>query len=122
MAKTIVQTKTTTRTITPPLTSFASAWNRFFFARQSPVPIALFRIAYGVSVIATLLLLHSDWLSWFGTHAWISLSTMQTIEPGRRLNLFAIIPQNDAWIEALFWVFLASATMLTVGLFARVNR
>src|ERR1700722_7467730 len=121
MAKTIVQTKTTTRTITPPLTSFASAWNRFFFARQSPVPISLFRIAYGVSVIATLLLLHSDWLSWFGTHAWISLSTMQTIEPGRRLNLFAIIPQNDAWIEALFWVFLASATMLTVGLFARVN-
>ena len=103
------------------LKSLLDAWNSFFFAPQSPLPIALFRILYGLLVVATLLLLRPDWLTWFGTHSWVSLSTMHTLEPGPRLNLFMIIPQNDTWIEALFWVFLASAGLLTVGLFTRFN-
>lgn len=97
------------------------AWNRFFLAKQSPMPIALFRIAYGLLVIATLLLLRPDWLAWYGRHAWISLQTMQTVEPGTRLNLFTIMPQTDGWIFAFFWIFLGSATLLTVGLFTRIN-
>lgn len=101
--------------------AWLKAWNAFFFEKQSPLPIALFRIAYGVLVIATLLLLRPDWLTWYGTHAWISLPTMQTIEPGRRLDLFTIIPQSDGWINAFFWVFLTSAILLTVGLFTRIN-
>lgn len=101
--------------------SFTAAWNRFFFAEQSPTPIALFRIAYGTSVIATLWLLHPDWLAWYGTHAWTSLPTMQALEPGRRLNLFKVIPQSDPWINGLFWVFLVSAIFLTVGFLTRIN-
>jgi hypothetical protein len=97
------------------------AWNRFFFAEQSPTPIALFRISYGLLVIATLLLLHSDWLAWYGPHAWISLATMQSVEPGIRLNLFAILPPSDAWAWAFFWVFLSSTALLTVGLLTRIN-
>jgi len=97
------------------------AWNRFFFAEQSPLPLALFRIAYGLLVIANLALLRADWLTWFGTHAWISLPTMQTVERGTRLNLFTIIPQTDVWMNAFFWVFLGSAILLTVGLLTRVN-
>jgi hypothetical protein len=93
----------------------------FFFAEQSPTPIALFRIIYGVLVVATLLLLRPDWLAWYGAHAWVSLPTMHELEPGTRLNLFAIIPQNDAWIEALFWIFLASAICLTIGFLTRLN-
>ena len=103
------------------LKSLLDGWNSFFFAPQSPLPIALFRILYGLLVIITLLLLRPDWLTWYGPHAWVSLSTMHTLEPGPRLNLFTIIPQNDAWIEALFWVFLASAALLTAGLFTRFN-
>jgi hypothetical protein len=101
--------------------SFLEAWNAFFFAEQSPTPIALFRIIYGVLVVATLLLLRPDWLAWYGAHAWVSLPTMHELEPGMRLNLFAIIPQNDAWIEALFWIFLASAISLTIGFLTRLN-
>jgi hypothetical protein len=101
--------------------SFAEAWNRFFFAKQSPVPIALFRIIYGGLVIATLVLLRPDWLAWYGTHAWISLQTMQAVEPGTRINLFTIIPQSDAWIAAFFWVFLSSAILLAVGFLTRIN-
>jgi hypothetical protein len=103
------------------LSSLPEAWNRFFFAKQCSLPIALFRIAYGLLIIANLCLLRPDWLTWFGTHAWISLPTMQTVEPGRRLNLFTIIPQTDGWINAFFWVFIGSAILFTVGLLTRIN-
>src|SRR6202522_2977051 len=101
--------------------SFVEAWNNFFFAKQSPVPIALFRITYGLLLIATLVLLRPDWLAWYGSHAWISLQTMQTVEPGTRINLFSIIPQSDGWINALFWVFLGSTILLTLGFLTRIN-
>jgi len=103
------------------LESLRDAWNSFFFAEQSPAPIASFRIVYGVLVIANLLLLRPDWLAWYGNHAWVSLQTMQSIETGRRLNLFTVIPQTDGWINALFWMFLASAILLTIGFLTRVN-
>lgn len=103
------------------LRSLFDAWNSFFFEPQSPVPIALFRILYGFMVIATLVLLRPDWLTWFGPHAWVSLPAMSQVEPGARLSLFAILPQTDNWINALFWFFLASATFLTIGFLTRLN-
>jgi hypothetical protein len=103
------------------LRSFVEAWNTFFFTPQSPTPIALFRILYGIMVVATLLLLRPDWLAWYGPHSWVTLDTMRGLEPGPRLNLFVILPQSNAWINALFWVSLASALLLTVGFLTRLN-
>lgn len=103
------------------LRSLLEAWNRFFFAPQSPMPIALFRGIYGGLVVLMLLLLRSDWLTWYGTHAWVSLHTVQQMEPGTRLNLFTVLPQSDFWIEAMFWIFLGSAISLTVGFLTRLN-
>src|ERR1700677_4572249 len=96
-------------------------WDQFFFAPQSPLPIALFRILYGICVCATLILLHSDWLEWFGVHGWVTLSTMRAVEPGVRLNLFTLMPQEDGWIAAFFWVSLGFAVLLTLGLWTRVS-
>ncbi len=103
------------------LRSVSRAWNEFFFAEQSPTPIALFRILYGVLVIATLTLLRPDWLTWYGVHGWVSFPTAISLEPGTRLNLFSVIPQNDTWIEALFWISLAPAILLTIGFLTRLN-
>jgi Vitamin K-dependent gamma-carboxylase len=103
------------------VTFISDAWNRFFFAPQSPTPIALFRILYGVMVIATLVLLRPDWLAWYGPHSWVTLSTMQKMEPGVRLNLFAVVPQTNAASEALFWIALAAAILLTLGLLTRFS-
>jgi hypothetical protein len=103
------------------LRSLLEAWNEFFFAPQSPLPVSLFRIFYGSVVITTLILLHRDWLPWYGVDAWVRLSTMRQLEPGTRLNLFTLIPQNDNWIETLFWVFLGSAVLLTVGFLTRLS-
>jgi hypothetical protein len=101
--------------------SFFEAWNAFFFTEQSPIPIALFRIIFGVMVLATLLLLRADWMAWYGPHAWVSLKSMQAVEPGTRLNVFAFISRSDFWVHALFWIFLASAVSLTIGLLTRLN-
>lgn len=97
------------------------AWNDFFFTPESPLPIALFRILYGICISATVILLHSDWLEWFGVHGWIRLSTMARVEPGIRLNLFTVMPQDDRWIAAFFWIFLGFALLLTAGLWTRVS-
>ena len=103
------------------LRKLAEAWEHFFFTPQSPVPIALFRILYGICVSATVILMHGDWLEWFGVQAWISQSTMAKVEPGPRLNLFAVMPADDRWIAAFFWIFLGFAVLLTVGLWTRFS-
>src|SRR5580658_4422823 len=96
-------------------------WDHFFFTPQSPLPIALFRILYGLCVSATIILLHADWLNWFGVHGWVSLPVIRQLEPGIRLNLFMVMPQDDRWIAAFFWVFLGCALLLTAGLWTRLS-
>jgi hypothetical protein len=103
------------------LQSLVDLWNKFFFAPRSPTPVCLFRIVYGSMVIATLVLLHRQWLDWYGVHAWMSLSTMHHLEPGTRLNLFDLVPQNDYWIRGLFWFSLLSAILLTLGFLTRLS-
>ena len=103
------------------LRSAAEAWDRFFFTPQSPIPISLYRILYGTLIIANLILLRPDWLTWYGVHAWVSLPTMRKLAAGVRLDLFTVMPQSDACVEALFWVFLAAAVLLTIGFFTRIS-
>jgi hypothetical protein len=103
------------------LQKLQKAWDSFFFGLQSPLPIALFRILHGLCVSMTLILLHSDWLSWFGVHAWVSEETMKIIEPGPRINLFTLLPQNDSWIMGFFWFSLGFAILLTIGLWTRIS-
>jgi hypothetical protein len=101
------------------LRPLVSSWNAFFFAPQSPAPVALYRILYGLLVIADLVLLHGDWLTWFGADGLVSIDTMRKVSPGIRLNVFLILPQGDQWIQAFFWVFLVLALFLTVGFLSR---
>lgn len=103
------------------LENVASWWNRFFFKPESPISIAVFRILYGTCVSATILLLHSDWLEWFGPHSWVSESTMRVVEPGIRLNLFGLFPPSDRWVAWFFWIALLFSVLLTIGLWTRVS-
>jgi Vitamin K-dependent gamma-carboxylase len=97
------------------------AWNDFFFKEEPPSAIALFRIFYGLLVIATLIQLRPYWLTWYGSRGWVSMPTALSLEPGTRFNLFSIISGSDRWIDALFWVSLVSAGLLTIGLLTSLN-
>ncbi len=103
------------------LRELRAQFDDLFFAPISPVPIAVFRILYGVCVTATLMLLRGDWLDWFGVHGWVTLSTMRAMETGVRLNLFTVFPQDDRWINAFFWFSLLFAILTTLGLWTRVS-
>lgn len=98
-----------------------SGWNEFFFRPQSPVPIAVFRIFYGVLIFIDLLLLKRDWLAWFGPRGWVTPQTMHLIEPGTRINIFSLLPQTDLAVEVFFWFFLVFSLFLTLGLFTRLS-
>jgi hypothetical protein len=116
---------TSPRLLSSPLRFALRKWDDFFFRPESPLPIALFRAAYGVCVVATLLLLRPDWLAWFGTNAWVRLQTMRSIEPRPRLSFFALFPQTgphaDLYINLLFWIALCSSAMLSAGFLTRFN-
>ncbi len=103
------------------LRALVQEWNRFFFAPQSPICVALFRVFHGLATLATLLLLRPDWTNWYGPKGWVSLAAMHQLEPGTRINMFTLIPQTDFAVEAFFWVFLFFTLLLTVGLATRTS-
>ena len=103
------------------LRSLVRAWNEIYFTPRPPTPVALFRACWGLLILADLILLRPDWQTWFGPNAVTSLQTMQSIEPGTRINVFALLPQTAFWSDAVFWVMLASALMVSIGLFTRTS-
>jgi hypothetical protein len=103
------------------LKSIGRAWNDFFFAPQSPVPIAIFRILFSLMVLADAALLRPEWLTWFGPRGIVSLEAMQQVERGARINLFAFLPETAFWTNAVFWMLVVSALLLAVGLYTRAS-
>lgn len=93
----------------------------YFFKPISPYPLALFRILVGLCACTTLLLLHNQWLAWFGVRGWVSMETIAKAETGFRVDLFALIPHDDRWIAAFFWLLLAASITLTAGLGTRLS-
>ncbi len=103
------------------LRSVVNNWNEFFFEPQSPTPISLYRMLYGILIIADLLLLRPDWLTWYGRHAFMSMDTMHQVVSGHRVNFFELMPQTDFAINIFFWIFLLLAISLTVGFMTRFS-
>jgi len=103
------------------LKTLGCAWNRFFFEPQSPLPISVFRIAFSLIVLIDACLLRPDWQTWFGPRGLVTLETMQRMEGGTRINLFAVVPQTAFWSDMFFWALVVSAVLLGLGLFTRAS-
>jgi hypothetical protein len=101
------------------LRSFFKYWNEFFFKPQSPTPVCLFRIFYGIVVLADLVMLRPEWLMWYGPHAFVSLDTTNKLSGAANMSLFAILPQTDLAVNIFFWVFLTCSLLLTIGYMTR---
>jgi hypothetical protein len=99
----------------------ARAWNDFFFKPQPPTPVALYRILYGLLVIANLILLRPDWLTWYGPEGFVSLETMRLLAPGPRMNIFLLLPHTALAVNVFFWIFLLFAVCLTGGFMTRFS-
>lgn len=91
------------------------AWNSFFFKPQSPLPVCLFRILYGLVVLADLIMLRREWLMWYGPHAFTSFSTVHKLDANVHMNLLELLPQTNLAVNIFYWVFLVCTLFLIVG-------
>ena len=94
-------------------------WNAFFFTPESPTPIALYRILYGLLMIVNLLILRPEWLTWYGPRGFMTLETMRKVVGGPRINFFELLPPTDFAANVFFWAFLLLAVFLTAGFMTR---
>lgn len=98
------------------------AWNHFWFEQVSPAPVCLYRIAFGLLVLATGAVWSADLDAYFGVHGWLSIETAKHIAPGGpRFSLFYLLPQTDQTLIVLFVILMISALTTTLGLFTRVS-
>src|SRR4051812_47368895 len=91
------------------------AWDRFLFRPISPAPIAVYRILFGLLVIADLLLLLPDLDTFFGEQGVLPMASALHYLKMHRLNVLQWLPNRPVWMHATFAVTLAAAVCLTAG-------
>ncbi len=102
------------------LAQIASAWNTFWFAEKSPLPLAVFRICYGVLVLQFALFLLPDIFVWFGKNAILSANTIPSDDIVIRPSLFNFFTNDDRWTAAVFAILIIAAICLIIGFYTRV--
>jgi hypothetical protein len=95
---------------------------RNLFAPGSPMPLCLFRIAFGLVLLEYCLLLAPELVTYFSdTNGILRLKTLQNVFAIPVINLIALLPAGDGWLVAFFVVFVLACLCVTVGLFSRVS-
>src|SRR5688500_12013135 len=97
------------------------SWNRFFFEPESPLPIAVYRILFGVAVLVNHALLLPEIDDWFTERGILSFETARRMIGGAGYSLFEWLPHSDAWVWIIFLLSCLSAFTLTIGLFSRAS-
>jgi hypothetical protein len=97
------------------------AWDQFLFRPISPLPIAVYRVAFGTLVILNLLFLLPDVNSFFGERGVLPLADSLKYLHNWHLNVLQWLPNTPFWLYAFFTVALAATVCLTAGFFTRVS-
>jgi hypothetical protein len=101
--------------------TIAAAWNRFFFEPASPLPVALYRIALGLTLLADAALKVPYVKDFYGPDGLVSLEGTRHLEVGRGISLFSILPQADETAIAVFALSCLAMLTMTAGLFTRAS-
>jgi|688.fasta_scaffold362368_1 hypothetical protein len=95
-------------------------WRGYFFLADSALPIAGFRIAYGLLVLGWLFLLQNEFLTWFGTDGLLSTSSAQALSHNFLFSTLAPALDDTIYSGILIAVALF-AVMLTIGYLTRLS-
>ena len=101
-----------------------TAWQDFWFKPQSPLPVGLFRICFGLVFLTQMLTQYSrDFFVFFGSHAILTHANYVAYWQFKDLlvNIFDFIPINDSWHITIFVITIVSGVLMTIGLFTRVS-
>jgi len=103
------------------LNKFVQPWHEFWYAPQSPVTLALFRIVFGLLVIEFSILFAPELMTWYGSQGVISQATANSFLYPYSIRLLALFPDNDKYLSGFFAVFVMAACSITLGLFSRTS-
>ena len=105
-------------------TKLIALWRKYLFDPQSPIPLALFRIWIGLLLLETQIIhVGENVLVWYGPHAVSSFDTVKTYfwKNYPHFDIFALCPQSDLGILALWMVNLVFVFFMTIGLWTRIS-
>ncbi len=103
------------------LKQIMAAWDQFWFSSGSPLPVAVFRIFYGLLVLIHGLLLIPDMYVWFGARG--ALSYQSVVDWANHLvtlNILNFFPGSDQWMVCVLAMLMLSAISLMVGFKSRI--
>jgi hypothetical protein len=103
------------------LRRIALAWDRFLFEPVSPVPVAVYRILFGVILLLNGLFLLPDAAALYGPEGVLPRDVARGLPHASGLNILAWVPETNGWVYAFFAVYLLAAACLTVGLLTRAS-
>ena len=103
------------------LQSIVDGWNRFFFKPESPLPIAVYRILFGVVVLMNQALLLPELEMWFGESGVLPSTVAKASSGGGGLNVFDHISTSNAAVWSVFWLSIITSITLAAGLATRVS-
>ena len=96
-------------------------WNRFWFSRQDPLPLAITRIGVGLIWLAFLAVTATSWHRYYGYDGILSLGDTD-LNALRKVGPASVITLSDGVfdISCWWWIGLAMATCLTIGFQTRL--
>lgn len=106
--------KTTTR-------SLASSWREFFHAPCDARTCAVVRIVYALLVLVYLAVLYPDLDRWFTAGGVLHAAASREMVSPHAWSLLWLLPDNSATVHRCFWLAVAHALLLLVGLLPRLN-
>lgn len=103
------------------LKNVISGYRTFLTDEISPVPVATYRILFGVIALTNAFFLWPDRLAWFSDAGVLPLQLGQSLIGTDRLNLFNLFGASVPVVELVFYVHVVSALGIFLGLFTRVS-
>ncbi len=98
------------------MSKLARWWNDFFYAARDPRLCDVLRVGYGVLLLINLAVWAPDLERWFGDGGVLPLRNARLIVDEHAPTLLAYLP-----LPVCFGLVAASAIMLTIGFYSRVN-
>jgi predicted DCC family thiol-disulfide oxidoreductase YuxK len=97
-----------------------AGWNRFFHEPMPATTLGVYRILFGLMLLAYAGLISSDLLIWYGDKGVLPLAESKLTPGGAGLNLLHLLPHTDGAVKGFFALLVAAAFCVTIGFQTRI--
>lgn len=103
----------------------ATGWERFFHARIDARRLAVVRIGFALVMLMNFAILYPDLDTWYGEQGLYPAEAAASRALPQQWSALRFIspadPDAETWLHGLYWLTIASAGLLLVGLLSRLN-